>query len=136
MIAAYVLAFASAVPILRPWEYFNEIVGGPRNAYKYFDDEGTDLGQRSREMVAYYRRFLKPGGEMAHIIDLTSDEELKGRDIEYLGRDMERDLKQLSEPEISGTIFVRSAFLSPNIFWDRRALREATPVARFGNLFV
>ncbi len=43
IIGAYVLAFFSAVPVMRPWEYFNEFVGGPKNAYKYFDDEGTDL---------------------------------------------------------------------------------------------
>jgi len=136
IIGAYVLAFFSAVPAMRPWEYFNEFVGGPKNAYKYFDDEGTDLGQRTKEIATYYRRFLKPAGEIARIIYMDSDEELKGRDVEYFGRDMERDLKRLSQPEISGTIFVRSGFLSPKPFWDRRVLREATPLARFGNLFV
>jgi tetratricopeptide (TPR) repeat protein len=133
---AYLLACASAVPVLRPWEYFNEFVGGTKNSYKYFDDEGVDLGQRTKEIVAYYRKFLKPAGEMANIIYLTSEQELKGRDVDYLGRDMQRDLKRLSQPELSGTIFVRSAFLSPNTFWDRRALREATPATRFGNVFV
>jgi hypothetical protein len=67
-VLAYVLAGASALPAFRPWEYFNEFVGGPQNAYKYFDDEGVDLGQRSKELVAYYRRFLKPAGEMAYVI--------------------------------------------------------------------
>jgi hypothetical protein len=135
-VLAYVLACASAVPVLRPWEYFNEFVGGTKNGYKYFDDEGVDLGQRTKEIADYYRKFLKPVDEMPTIIYLTSEEELKGRDVEYLGRDMQRDLKRLSQPERSGTIFVRSAFLSPNTFWDRRALREATPAARFGNVFV
>jgi tetratricopeptide (TPR) repeat protein len=136
VLGACVLACASAVPVLRPWEYFNEFAGGTKNAHKYFDDEGVDLGQRSKEIVAYYRRFLKPRGEMADIIYLTSEEELKGRGVEYLGRDKERDLPRLSQPERSGTIFIRSSFLSPTTFWDRRALREAIPVARFGNLFV
>jgi hypothetical protein len=136
VLAAYVLACASAIPLLRPWEYFNEFVGGSKNAYKYFDDEGVDLGQRTREIVEYYRRFLEPSGEMAHIIYVASDEELKARDVEYLGRDMERDLPRLIQPERSGTIFIGSSFLSPNTFWDRHAFREATPVARLGNLFV
>jgi hypothetical protein len=39
MLAAYVLAGASAVPVLRPWEYFNEFVGGPKNAYKYGSEQ-------------------------------------------------------------------------------------------------
>lgn len=41
--AAYVLAAASALPLMRPWEYFNEFVGGARNAHNYFNDEGVDL---------------------------------------------------------------------------------------------
>jgi hypothetical protein len=133
---AYVLACVSAVPVLRPWEYFNEFVGGTKNGYKYFSDEGVDIGQRTKEIIDYYRKFLKPAGETPTIIYETSDEELKRRDVEYLGRDMQRDLKRLSQPERSGTIFIRSPFLCPNTFWDRRAFREATPAARFGNLFV
>lgn len=135
-VLAYVLACVSAVPVLRPWEYFNEFVGGTKNGYKYFSDEGVDLGQRTKEIIYYYRKFLKPAGETPTLIYETSDEELKGRDVEYLGRDMQRDLKRLSQPERSGTIFIRSPFLCPNTFWDRRAFREATPAARFGNLFV
>jgi hypothetical protein len=135
-LAAYVLAAASALPLMRPWEYFNEFVGGTKNAHNYFDDEGVDLAQRTKEIADYYRKFLKSSGEMPHIIYISSDEELRGRDVEYLGRDMQRDLPRLSEPQMSGTIFADVLLLSPNAFWDRRALREATPVARFGNLFV
>jgi tetratricopeptide (TPR) repeat protein len=135
-LAAYVLAAASALPLMRPWEYFNEFVGGTKNAHNYFDDEGVDLTQRTKEIADYYRKFLKSSGEMPHIIYISSDEELRGRDVEYLGRDKQRDLPRLSEPQISGTIFAGVLLLSPNAFWDRRALREATPVARFGNLFV
>jgi tetratricopeptide (TPR) repeat protein len=136
VLAAYVFAAASALPLMRPWEYFNEFVGGTRNAHNHFDDEGVDLGQRTKEIADYYRKFLKPSGETANIIYISSDEELRGRDVEYLGRDMQRDLPRLSQPQISGTIFADSTLLSPNAFWDRRAFREAKPVARFGNLFV
>jgi len=38
-------AAASALPVVRPWEYYNELIGGPENAYLYFADEGVDLGQ-------------------------------------------------------------------------------------------
>jgi hypothetical protein len=75
-VLAYVLACASAVPVLRPWEYFNEFVGGTKNGYKYFSDEGVDLGQRTKEIVDYYRKFLKPAGEMPTLIYESSDEEL------------------------------------------------------------
>lgn len=136
ILAGYFFAAASALPLVRPWEYFNEFVGGTRNAHNYFDDEGVGFGQRTKEIVEYYRKFVKPAAEMPYVICNSSDQELRGRDMEYLGRDMKRDLPRLSQPEMSGTVFVESGFLSPNAFWDRRALREATPVARFGNLFV
>ena len=133
---AYVLACVSAVPVLRPWEYFNEFVGGPKNAYKYFSDEGVNLGQRTKEIATYYRKFLKPAGEMADVLYDTSEEELKGREIEYLGRDRERDLEKMRQPVRSGTIFVGSGTLVRRPIWDLPAFREATSVARFGNLFV
>jgi tetratricopeptide (TPR) repeat protein len=135
-VLAYVLAGASALPAFRPWEYFNEFVGGPQNAYKYFDDEGVDLGQRSKELVAYYRRFLKPAGEMAYVIYGTTDEELKARDVEFLGRDLQRDRDRLSQPEWSGTMFSVPVSTSRSPYWDLVALRDATPKARMGNLVV
>jgi tetratricopeptide (TPR) repeat protein len=134
-VLACVLACASALPAVRPWEYFNEFVG-TQNAYKYFDDEGVDLGQRSKELAAYYRQFLKPTGEMAYVMYGTPEEELKSRGVEFLGRDLQRDRSRLSQPEWSGTMFgvPVSPFRSP--YWDLTALRDATPKARFGNLVV
>jgi hypothetical protein len=132
---AYLLAIVSGVPVMRPWEYFNEIVG-TRNAYKYFSDEGVDLDQRTKELAAYYRKVLKPAGQMAEIMYFSSEEELKGRDVEYLGRDRKRDREALVQPEHSGTFFVGVDYLIPTAYWDHSAIRAATPVARFGNLFI
>jgi tetratricopeptide (TPR) repeat protein len=132
---AYLLAIVSAVPVMRPWEYFNELMG-TRNAYRYFSDEGVDLGQRTKELVGYYRGVLKPAGQIADILYFASDEELKGRDMEYLGRDRKRDRDTLIQPVRSGTIFVGVDYLIPTAYWDHPALRAATPVARFGNLFI
>lgn len=53
---ALVAAAMSAFPVMRPWGYFNEIVGS-KNAYLYFSDEGVDLGQRGNELEQY-RDFL------------------------------------------------------------------------------
>jgi len=134
-VLAYLVACASAVPVMRPWEYFNEFVG-TQNAYKYFSDEGVDLGQRTKEIAAYYRKFLKSTSELPNIFYFASNEELKGRDVDYLGRDPKRDLQVLSGPESSGTFFVGPIPLIPSRFWDRPALRAATPVARFGNVLI
>jgi len=136
LVVAYAVACVSALPVLRPWEYFNEFVGGPNNAHKYFSDEGVDLGQRTKEIAEYYRRFMKPAGEMADIVYMSSEEELKGRDVEYLGRDMDRDLKRISQPERSGTIFISPDSLMRGPFWNKPALSAATPITRFGNIFV
>jgi hypothetical protein len=48
---------------VRPWEYFNEIVGGTANGHRYFNDEGVDLGLRSKELIEYYDQNIKPTGE-------------------------------------------------------------------------
>ena len=133
---AFALAAASAVPVMRPWEYFNEFVGGSRNAYKYFDDEGVDLGQRTKELAAYYNRFLKPAGELADVVYWSNEEELKGRNIDFLGRDKKRDLPRISQPQRFGTIFVAPVNLIPGPFWALNGLRQVQPVARFGNLAV
>ena len=39
---AFSAAAISAVPVLRPWEYYNELVGGSEHAYLYFNDDGVD----------------------------------------------------------------------------------------------
>jgi hypothetical protein len=134
-VAAYLLAMLSALPVVRPWEYFNEFVG-TSNASKYFSDEGVDLDQRTKELAAYYRTALKPASDLPDIFYFCAEEELKGRDVDYLGRDKKRDLQALSQAEKSGTFFAGPLALIPSPFWDRRALRAATPVTRFGNLFV
>jgi tetratricopeptide (TPR) repeat protein len=134
-VAAYLLAMLSALPVVRPWEYFNEFVG-TSNASKYFSDEGVDLDQRTKELAAYYRTALKPASDLPDIFYFCAEEELKGRDVDYLGRDKKRDLQALSQAEKSGTFFAGPLALIPSPFWDRRALRAATPVTRFGNLFI
>ncbi len=64
---AFLAAAASALPVMRPWEYYNEAVGGATNGYRYFDDEGVDLSQRTKEMARYYREVLQPAGEVPYI---------------------------------------------------------------------
>jgi hypothetical protein len=65
IVAALVVAAAvSALPVMRPWEYFNELIGGAKNGYLYFNDEGVDGWQRSKELAAYYHRVLEPTGEI------------------------------------------------------------------------
>jgi hypothetical protein len=135
--AALVAAAASAVPVMRPWEYFNEIVGGTANAYLYFSDEGVDLGQRTKELAKYYHDVLAPSGEVPIIsYGPISEIEEKARHLDWLGHDGMRDETQFSSPTFSGTVLIDARFLGKKPFWDDSFLRNTSPAVRFGNLFV
>jgi hypothetical protein len=129
-------AVASALPVMRPWEYFNEIVGGGKNGYLYFDDEGVDLGQRTKEMAQYYREVLQPVGELPYESYMVTYTTERARGLDWVGQDPKRDQARLTSRVWSGTILQDAKFLDKKLWWDDAALRAATPIARFGNLFV
>jgi tetratricopeptide (TPR) repeat protein len=133
---AFFAAALSALPQMRPWEYFNEFVGGSANAYKYFRDEGVDLGQRSKEFAAYYKRELTTNDPRPVCLYWIWDEEKAARGIDCLGSDETRDSAITELPGRSGTIFAGPSDFVHSSYWDSAALREAKPVKRFGNLFV
>jgi len=134
---AVVMAAASALPVMRPWEYFNEFIGGPGRAYLYFSDEGVDLGQRVKELATYYHRAVEPSGQVPFIFyGPVSEVEERERGIDWLGRNPSRDQPRLESATFSGTVIVDARFLGKYPFWDNAALRNATPAVRFGNLMV
>jgi len=134
--ASLAVAAASALPVTRPWEYFNEIIGRD-SAYLYFSDEGVDLGQRVRELADYYHRVIEPSGEVPFIFyGPISELEERARRIDWLGMDTKRDRPKLESPTFSGTVMIDARFLGRYPFWDSATLRRATPTARFGNLMV
>jgi len=135
--ASLALALMSGLPVMRPWEYFNEIIGGASHAWPYFSDEGVDLGQRVKELADYYHRAVEPSGEIPFIFyGPISEVEEKARRIDWLGRDIKRDQSRLESATLSGTVIVDARFLGKKPFWDIAALRNASPAARFGNLMV
>jgi tetratricopeptide (TPR) repeat protein len=131
-------AAVSALPILRPWEYYNEIIGGSKNGYLYFSDEGIDVGQRGKELAAYYHRVLEPAGEVPLYAygNGTNESELNARHVDWLGRDPKRDKTRLSSPVFSGSLMINGKFLAKQPFWDSQSLRDTVPSARFGNLMI
>lgn len=109
---ALVAAAASALPVMRPWEYFNEIIGSKKNAYLYFSDEGVDLGQRGKELAEYYHRVLEPSGEVPILYyGPIGEPEKKARHLDWLGRDAKRDETRRSSPRFSGTVLIDARFL-------------------------
>lgn len=133
---AIVAAAASALPQMRPWEYFNEFVGGTSNAYRLFSDEGVNLAQRSKEMSSYFSRELKPNGIRPVCLYWFWDEEKAARGLDCFGGDAKRDFALEELPERSGIIFAAPGDFMPKSYWDLAALRNAKPLTRFGNLFV
>ena len=125
-----IAALASAIPVLRPWEYYNETVGGAANAYQYFSDEGIDAELRVKELVKYYNDNLRATGELPFLLYPVHQAEKESRDLDWVGKDVERDAERTGNEIITGTIFI-GARRARNA-----AFREAVPVARFGNLFV
>jgi tetratricopeptide (TPR) repeat protein len=125
-----IAAIASAIPILRPWEYYNESVGGAANAYKYFGDEGIDAELRVKDLVKYYNENLKPTGELPFLLYPVHQAEKKSRDLDWVGKNLERDAERVNSETITGTIII-GARRSRN-----PAFQEATPIARFGSLFI
>ncbi|QNI33972.1 hypothetical protein H7849_08725 [Alloacidobacterium dinghuense] len=112
-------------------------MGGAGRAYLYFSDEGVDLGQRVKELAAYYHQAVEPSGEVPFIFyGPISEVEERARGIDWLGRDADRDQSMLESATFSGTLIVDARFLGKHPFWDYVAPRSATPAARFGNLMV
>jgi tetratricopeptide (TPR) repeat protein len=134
---SFLVALLSAIPVLRPWEYYNEIAGGATNGHLYFSDEGVDLGLRTKELADYYKRNLKPNGEIPYVVYFSSALEKRRRGLDSVGADMERDAEKMSHDTQSGTFIIGAKEMAPSLFWDvGKPFREATPIARYGNLFV
>jgi hypothetical protein len=133
---AFLVAALSALPVMRPWEYYNELVGGSEKAYLFFNDEGVDLYQRNFEIARYYHQVLEPSHEVPFLQYIPYDQEAEYLHLDWVGRDMKRDEPRFQSPVFSGTIMVQARFLGPSLFLDWSALRSAKPIARFGDVLV
>jgi hypothetical protein len=134
VVAGLLGAAVSALPVLRPWEYYNELVGGPQNAYLYFADEGIDLGQRTGELVSYYNRELRPRGVVPFLSYPLSREQRQRLGIKAVS--WLQGSPEETPNQVSGTVVVSANTLSPAPHFDLTDVRKARPVARFGNLFI
>ncbi|MBA3351047.1 MAG: hypothetical protein H0U23_01240, partial [Blastocatellia bacterium] len=111
------VAAVSAVPQMRPWEYFNEVAGGSENAYLYFNDEGVDLSQRIGEVADYYHRELKPSGEIPFIAYFSNSTDRKARGMDWVGRVFERDAPRFEPEIVTGTFFIGANELGETKWW-------------------
>lgn len=131
-----VASLGLALPVMRPWEYFNEMAGGSANAHKYFDGEGVDLYQRVNELRTYYHQVLEPQGEIPYVFYLTPDVNDPSRTFDMVRSSNERDRGKWDGPTATGTFIVGANEMAPAFYWDKKVFRDAAPIERFGNLFV
>ena len=136
VVLGYLVAGISALPVLRPWEYFNEFSGGASNGYLYFNDEGVDLGQRTKEIAGYYHKAIQPSGEVPLLNYQIMRQERQARGIDWLGLDMQRDQARLISRSFQGVVIIDGKFMDRRLWWNTDSVRAAQPVARFGNVFV
>jgi tetratricopeptide (TPR) repeat protein len=129
-IAALLAACVSCLPQRRIWEYHNLLAGGSANAWRYFNNESVDLGQRSTELIAFYKSHVTDHD--AHVDYWVTDVVLKSVGIPTVEFDFDKPISA----EVTGWFFMLAPSLSPHHRYDLAALREATPVARFGNLMI
>lgn len=118
----------------RLWEYHNETVGGTKNAYRYFLNEGLDLGQRVKEIESYIKdndlmklsRF-----NYAWLIK----EELAARDIPFSSK-----LKGIDDDNYAGVFegyfFMNIRDLLPWEGWDPSRLDMLDFAQRIGNIYI
>ena len=135
---AFCAAALSAVPVRRPWEYFNEIIGGSSQAYRYFNDEGVDLLERGTEAARYYHTVLEPAGELPLFAYTLGPEVARytALKVDWLGRDFQRDESRIESADFTGTVMINARLLAKIPFWDSAELRGRVPDARFGNLLI
>jgi tetratricopeptide (TPR) repeat protein len=131
--AAFVGAAVSALPVMRPWEYYNELVGGPANAWRWFGDEGVDMEQRSRETIRLYQE-LEAAGKRPYVIPDIMREIQERAGLPDAWESLERHMDESST--VTGTFLIWGKWLAPNPWYDLGAFRTAEPVDRRGNLFV
>ena len=133
---ATAMAMASAIPVLRPWEYYNELVGGKDNAWRHLCDESTDSGQRAKELASYYHQYLEPKGEIPYIEYAESFPEDDRRGVRSMQALWKANPETDNSDVVTGTIMITAAVLPPSPMLDYTPLLAAKPVQRYGNLLI
>lgn len=127
-------AVAMTISEKRAWEYHNELVGGSANAWKYFGNEGLDLGQRFGELRAFHDRVVKPSGEPLYSNYWVGEEQMRAASFNY-----RRRVESLDDTNVEGLyegyyIYTRSDHRPwPSWDWDPQVVfKGLQPVAQFG----
>ncbi|AFL89862.1 hypothetical protein Terro_3648 [Terriglobus roseus DSM 18391] len=128
-LAALVLIAVPTLPQRRIWEYHNILAGGSGNAWRYFDNESIDLGQRSDEIAAFYKTTMAPTDPLYGY--WTVREQMKAQGI----HEWEPTPEQVADGYVTGWFVNRAPWLPEQNWKHIEIFRNVTPTARVGNVF-
>lgn len=126
------LAMTAGEP--RVWEYHNELAGGSRDAWRFFLNEGIDLGQRAYELEEFNRAIMAPSGLPVYVEYWMSESEAKALGFRHVRR-----VEELTDANTAGEFDgyfihrVSERVAQPQFEWQpEEVFRDLVPVARFG----
>jgi 4-amino-4-deoxy-L-arabinose transferase-like glycosyltransferase len=128
--AAVLWIAITVLPQRRIWEYHNVLAGGSQNAWERFDNEGVDLGQRSGELIAFYKAKIAPAQPL--IGYSVFEQQLKAEGVTRWDPRPE----EVSSGNVTGWVCVGGPKLAERNWDGMPALRNVQPAARFGNLLI
>lgn len=134
--ALYLAAVGMTVREPRLWEYHNELVRGTGNAYRYFGNEGLDLGQRFGEVRAFHDRVIAPSGESLYVNYWMGEQQIRAAHMKF-----RKPVESLDDTNIDGIyngwfVYPMSDTLPwPQWDWDPAVVfKDMRMVARFGHV--
>lgn len=132
--ALYVVAAAMTLREPRLWEYHNELAGGSSGGYRYFGNEGLDLGQRFHEVRAFHDRVIAASGEPLYIDYWMGEQQVRAAKLHY-----RRRVESLDDTNVAGRyrgwfVYPMADTLAwPQWDWDPKLVfKDMRLVARFG----
>ncbi len=132
----FVAALAMTIREPRLWEYHNELAGGSANGWRYFKNEGLDLGQRFHEIRAFHDREIVPSG-----LPMFSDYWMMETQVRAAGLRYRRLVQDLQDDNVAGVydgwfVYPHDARLAvPQFEWDpREVFKDMRMVANLGNV--
>ena len=130
----WVLALGMTLREPRLWEYHNELAGGSVDAYRYFGNEGLDLGQRYPEIRAFHERVIKPEGASLYSEYWFGEKQAIADRLNY-----RRRVQDLQDDNVAGVydgyflVGMASNLPEPDWGWDpAKAFAGTREVARLG----
>jgi hypothetical protein len=137
----FAAAFAMTIREPRLWEYHNELVGGSAGAWRYFENEGLDLGQRYGEVAAFYHREIAPGGlplYSGHWVMSLMENQWRGAHV-----DLRHRVARLDDDNVAGVYdgwfvySIQDELPRPERDWKPDVVfKDMQRVARFGFITV